>query len=214
MNLIQRHVISSLMLILLILGGCAAHHDMSGHDMSNSQMADHSAHQAMMEKKNYERSVETYQVPDLVLTDHEGQRVSLVKLLQSDKPVVVNFLYATCTTICPLLSMGYVDLQRELGEKSDEVLLVSITIDPEHDTPEVLTSYRERFNGKPGWVLLTGGRLDIDNVTSAFDAFVGDKMLHQPLNFIRLPKSDSWVRLKGMINGPEFVHELKMAGVR
>ncbi len=193
---------------IFILAGCM------GHDMAGMSAADHSKHQAMMNKKGYASSVETYQIPDLVLTDHDGQRVSINKILDSDKPVVVNFIYATCTTICPLLSMGFIDLQRELGDKSNEVLLVSITIDPEHDTPEVLTSYRNKYKGQPGWVLLTGSRLDIDNITTAFDAFFGDKMDHQPLNFIRLPEQNKWIRINGMVNGKDYLHEMEMAGIR
>ena len=176
-----------------------------------AQGMDHSKHMKMMHQEGYKRSLETYTIPDLILTDNTGKRISLRKLLQTDKPVVVNFIYATCTTICPLLSMGFIDLQRELGDKTDDVLLVSITIDPEHDTPEVLDAYRKKFGGKPGWVLLTGSRIDIDKVMTAFDAFYSDKMDHQPLNFIRTAQPDKWVRINGMPNGKEFVHELRMA---
>lgn len=217
-----------LLIVLFLLGGCATSkpHEMSDmqhepqpvahdmkHDMSGQPMMDHSAHMAMAKAKGYKRTVASYSIPDLVLTDQDGNKVSLNKLLHTDKPVIVNFLYATCTTICPLLSMGYIDLQRELGARNDEVMMISITIDPEHDTPEVLYKYRQKFNGKPSWTLLTGSRLDIDTVTTAFDAFFGDKMDHEPLNFIRMPDHDKWVRLNGMINGNNFVHELKMAGV-
>lgn len=199
--------------VLFTLTGCMGHHmgGMSG--MDGMSTAEHSKHMKMMNKKGYDRSVARYQIPDLSLTDQNGQRVSLKELLQTDKPVIVNFIYATCTTICPLLSMGYIDLQRELGAKSDDVLLVSITIDPEHDTPEVLNAYRKRYRGKSDWVLLTGGRLDIDMALTAFDAYIGDKMDHQPLNFIRLPERDMWVRLNGMVNGKDFIHELQLAGV-
>lgn len=164
-------------------------------------------------KKGYTRSVESYSVPDLLLTNERGEHIALPELLQTDKPVVVSFIYATCTTICPLLSLGYVDLQRELGEATDKVLLISFTIDPEHDTPEVLAAYRKKFGGKSGWTLLTGSRIDIDQVMTAYDAFFGDKMDHEPLNFIRLPQGDKWVRLKGMLNGKDLLHEMTLAGL-
>ncbi len=215
-----------LMTMFLLLGGCAKHMnhvgmmngEMTGRKMDDQQMAqgskmDHSAHQKMMARKNYSRSIETYQIPDLLLTDNQGRNLSLVNLLQDERPVLVNFLYATCTTICPLLSMGYIDLQRELGAQADQVLLVSITIDPEHDTPDVLEKYRKKFQGQPGWVLLTGSRIDIDAAMTAFDAYFGDKMDHQPLNFIRMPAQNKWVRLNGMINGEDFIREMKMVGV-
>ena len=199
------------------LGGCAvqsmsAHSAHQMHNLADSSM-DHSAHQALMQDKDYTRSVQTYSPPDLLLTDNLGRDVSLAELLQTDKPVIVNFLYATCTTICPLLSMGYIDLQRGLGEDSKDILLISVTIDPEHDTPEVLEAYRKKFHGQPGWTLLTGSRIDIDGVMNAFDAFFGDKMDHQPLNFIRLPEQGEWLRLNGMLNGSDFIREMEMAGV-
>jgi len=195
-------------LTLLTFSGCMKH------DMAGMSGADHSKHQAMMNKKNYDRSVETYQIPDVMMTDHEGRKVSMAELMDTDKPVVVNFLYATCTTICPLLSMGYIDLQRDLKDKTEEVLLISVTIDPEHDSPEVLNNYRKRFNGKPGWVLLTGSRLDVEKITKGFNTFFADKMDHEPLNFIKLPAKNRWVRLNGMLSGADFIHELEMAGVR
>ncbi len=203
--------------VIVVLGGCSTHpmnHEgMKGHQMDNGGKMDHSAHQAMMQRKDYDRKIQSYQVPDLLLTNNHGQHVSLARLLDTDKPVILNFIYATCTTICPMLSMGYIDLQRELGDQPDKVMMISITIDPEHDTPEVLEAYRQKFHGNSGWTLLTGNRSDIDNVMTSFDAYFGDKMDHQPLNFIRLPDKSKWVRLNGMINGKDFIHEMKMAGV-
>ena len=213
---------------VFILAGCMTHHapDMEGMSatepsqdmkgmagMADMSGMDHSKHQAMMKNKGYSRSSEVYQIPELSLTDQNGQSQFLPQLLTSDKPVVVNFIYATCTTICPLLSMGYIDLQRQLGDKSDQVLLVSVTIDPENDTPEVLNSYLQKFHAKPGWIFLTGTRAEIDQVTTAFNAFVADKMDHQPLNFIHMPGQTSWLRLNGMLNGQIFLDEFKRGGI-
>jgi len=213
--------ILALILVLVVpqffLGGCVSHpmNSHSDHQMkgtSNVEMV-HSSHKAMMQQDHYSRSIERYSPPDLLLTDNLGRDTSLAKLLTTDKPVVVNFIYATCTTICPLLSMGYIDLQRELGDNSEDFLLVSVTIDPEHDTPEVLEAYRQKFHGRPGWTLLTGSRIDIDNVMNAFDAFFGDKMDHEPLNFVRLPEQGKWLRLNGMLNGTNFIREMEIAGI-
>jgi protein SCO1/2 len=163
-------------------------------------------------KKWHDRKVETYRIPDLQMLNNQGQRVSLAELLDTDKPVVVNFIYATCTTICPLLSMGYVDVQRDLGKETEKILLISFTIDPEHDSPEILDGYRKRYSGKPGWTLLTGSRLDIDKVMTAFNSFFNDKMDHRPLNFIRFPDRKRWARLNGMLNGQDIYNEIKLAG--
>jgi len=163
------------------------------------------------EPARYQRSVENYVIPDVVLTNQDGKKVRFKALLESDRPVAVDFIYATCTTICPILSAGYANLQRKLGADSAKVHLVSITIDPENDTPAILKEYLARYSAKPGWDFLTGSRRDIDRVMTAFDAYFRDKMDHKPLTFIRSPKDGSWIRLYGLMSGIDFLDEYQKA---
>ena len=169
-------------------------------------------HSFAAEPARYQRSVEKYTVPDVVLTNQNGEKVRLKALLESGEPVAVDFIYATCTTICPILSAGYANLQRKLGTETARVHLVSITIDPENDTPAILKDYLAKYSAKPGWDFLTGSRRDIDRVMTAFDAYFRDKMDHKPLTFIRSPKDGSWIRLYGLLSGIDFVDEYKKAG--
>ena len=161
----------------------------------------------------YERSVEAYAMPDVVLVNQDGDKVRLKKLLESDKPLIVDFIYGTCTTICPVLSAGFSHLQRKLGDESEKVHLVSITIDPEHDTPRVMKEYLERYRARPGWDFLTGSRRDIDRVMTAFDAYFRDKMDHKPLTFIRSPEDGKWVRLYGLMGSRDFMKECQKVGL-
>ena len=160
----------------------------------------------------YQRSVEHYTIPDMVLVNQDGERVRLKSLLETDQPVVVDFIYGTCTTICPVLSAGMAALQRKLIKQGVQPRLVSISIDPENDTPQVMKAYLKRYGAKPGWYFLTGNRPDIDNVMQAFDAYISDKMTHKPLDFIRQPKDGSWVRLYGMLGSKDFLAEYEKAG--
>jgi protein SCO1/2 len=162
--------------------------------------------------ERYERSVVEYTVPNVVLVNQEGKRVALKSLLGVDRPVVLDFIYGTCTTICPILSAGYSHLQRKLGDESEKVQLVSITIDPENDSPAVLLEYLEKYQAKPGWDFLTGSRSDIERVMNAFDAFFRDKMDHQPLTFIRSSDEGKWIRLYGLISSRDFMNELEESG--
>ena len=164
-------------------------------------------HQAAAESRKYKRSVEQYAIPDVVLVNQDGARVKLSSLLSGDQPVVVDFIYGTCTTICPVLSAGYANLQRKLGPEGRLPKLVSITIDPENDTPYVMKEYLKRFRAKPGWDFLTGSRSDINAVMRAFNAYIPDKMSHYPLNLIRVPKDGNWVRLFGIMSSREFLEE-------
>jgi len=164
------------------------------------------------EPERYQRSVEKYTIPDVVLTNQDGNKIRLKALLESEQPVAVDFIYATCTTICPILSAGYANLQRKLGTDSAKVHLVSITIDPENDTPPILKEYLEKYQARPGWDFLTGSRRDIDRVMTAFDAYFRNKMDHKPLTFIRSPKDGSWIRLYGLMSGIDFMDEYQKAG--
>lgn len=161
---------------------------------------------------HYEKSVHNFVIPDIVLVDQNREKVRLKSLLESDQIVIVDFIFATCTTICPVLSVSYTNLQKRLGEDQDKVQLVSITIDPENDTPEVLNKYLQHYQGQPGWLLLTGSRPDINRAMNAFDSFFRDKMDHKPVTFIRNPKNGSWTRLYGLISGRDFLAELKNMG--
>lgn len=164
------------------------------------------------EELKYKRSIESYNVPDVTLVNQDGKRIKLKNLITSDKPVVVDFIYGTCTTICPVLSAGYANLQQKLGQNSTNVQLISISIDPENDTPKVMKEYLRRYRAKPGWDFFTGSRSDIDRVMHAFDAYIPNKMYHYPLNLIRNPKDGKWVRIFGLTSTSEFMNEYKKVG--
>jgi len=165
-------------------------------------------------EKNYQRTIEELQMPGVTLVDQNGKRVDFKGLTQSDKPVVVDFIFCTCSTICPVLSANYVNLQSRLGADSSAVRLISISIDPENDTPKVMKEYLKRYRAKPGWDFLTGSRKDIDRVMRAFNAYIPDKMSHYPLMFIRMPQDGKWVRLYGIMSTSEFAAEIQKAGGR
>jgi protein SCO1 len=161
----------------------------------------------------YTRSVETYRIPDVVLTNQDGTKVRLPELFQSDKPVLVQFVFANCTTICPVLSTTFVDLQQRLGDSPQKARLVSISIDPEHDTPKVMKAYLTQYQAKPGWDFLTGPKSEIEKVTRAFGAYAKNKMDHSALTFIRMPQDGTWVRLFGLMSGSELWAECEKVGL-
>lgn len=171
------------------------------------------AHGYAAEKK-YQRTTESYTLPDLVLINQDGKKVRIKSLETSDKPVVVDFIFGTCTTICPVLSVGYATLQQRLGVDSQKVHLVSISIDPENDTPKVMKEYLKRYRAKPGWDFLTGSRADIDKVMKAFNAYIPNKMSHYPLTLIKPSHEKSWTRIFGLLSSSEFIEETRKAGFR
>lgn len=165
-------------------------------------------------EKKYKRTSENYSLPDVVLVNQDGKKVRLKSLDASDKPVIVDFIFGTCTTICPILSVGYATLQQKLGVDSQNVHLVSISIDPENDTPKVMKEYLKRYRAKPGWDFLTGSRTDIDKVMRAFNAYIPNKMSHYPLTLIKPPHEKSWTRIFGLLSSSEFMDETRKAGIK
>ncbi len=158
----------------------------------------------------YQRTVESYAVPDVSLVSQAGVKVRLPALLNADRPVLLNFAFSTCTTICPVMSAGFANLQRKLGPEAAGVRLISISIDPENDSPEVLRSYLERYGAKPGWDFYTGRREDVLAVMKAFNAYVDDKMQHRPLTFLKAPGDPRWVRISGLVGTSDLLAEYRL----
>lgn len=167
--------------------------------------------QVRADEPRFTRTEVRVDVPDVTLIDQNGNRVKLREILLGDRPAFVEFIYATCTTICPVLSAGYASIQRKFGSESERVALVSITIDPEHDNPAELRKYLERYGARPGWSFLTGTREQINEVMRAFDAFVADKMSHRPIVIIHTPGEDEWIRLYGFPGSKDLLGELERA---
>lgn len=92
------------------------------------------------------------QAPDFTLADVAGREVSLHAL--RGRPVLVAFIYTTCTTACPLLSARMAKLQEKLIAASIPAVLASVTVDPDRDDAKKLGAYAERFGARPGWYFL------------------------------------------------------------
>jgi len=96
-----------------------------------------------------------WQVPDFTFTERSGQTTQRADL--AGKVWIADFFYTTCPGPCPMLSSRLSAMQEQLAERPD-VRLVSISLDPEKDTPEVLKQYAERFKAGPNWLFLTGDK--------------------------------------------------------
>lgn len=163
---------------------------------------------------SYERSVRSYTIPDVTLVDADARPVKLRELLASDDPVMVNFIFTTCSTICPVMVRVFADVPSRLGAGAKDLHMVSISIDPENDTPAQLKSFAKNFGADKRWSFLTGRVQEINAVQRAFGTFSGDKMTHEPLTLIRHAKAKSWVRIDGFANPDELVREYRKVASR
>ncbi len=171
-----------------------------------------SCHLALgVEKPPYKRTVHDYKMPEVTLIDQNGKKVQFASIVKQNKVVILDFIFGTCTTICPVLSASFVNFQNKLGADAKNVHLLSISIDPEHDTPKVLREYLKKFRARPGWDFLTGNRENIDKVMHAFNAYSADKMAHFPLTFVYSPLQDRWFRVDGLVATSELMTEYQKA---
>jgi protein SCO1/2 len=145
-----------------------------------------------------------YRVPNVMLKDAAGKMVDLRRVLAADEPLMLNFIFTSCTTVCPVMSGIFSQVQNKLG---NSVHLVSISIDPEYDTPNRLVAYGKRFHAGSQWTMLTGSLQDTVAVQRAFSAYYGDKMDHVPATFILAKPGDHWVRIDGLASADDLVHE-------
>ena len=79
------------------------------------------------------------------------------------KIVMIQFMFSNCERLCPMVTRNLVKVQNELQKQAPkEVSMISITVDPDHNTPEVLKAYAKKFDVQTEWTLLTGRKSDID----------------------------------------------------
>lgn len=106
--------------------------------------------------------------PDFTLFSQDGEEVGLSSL--RGKVVVIAFIYTRCRDICPILTDKMARVREELGAAfGHDVVFVSISLDPERDTPEVLKDYAEAFDANPGsWFFLTGSVAEVRQLTQQY----------------------------------------------
>jgi len=109
--------------------------------------------------------------PEFTLTKQDGKRVNLNEL--RGKVIAITFIFASCADTCPLLTAKMVGIQNKLGSAfGPEVRFLSITVDPEHDTPEILARYAEAYKANSvGWAFLTGTPAEIREVAKRYGIY-------------------------------------------
>ena len=155
------------------------------------------------------RTMAEYVVPQVMLVRDDGKTVSLPDELNDGRPVVLNFIYTSCTEICPLVSHTLAQLQDRLGTDRDRVHLVSISIDPEEDTPGRLAVYARKYGAGPEWQHYSGTLEASVTAQQAFDAYRGGKMDHVPATFLRASPGQPWIRIDGFASVDELFSEVR-----
>ncbi len=147
---------------------------------------------------------------DLEMIDKDGKTLRFESEAVGGRIVAIDFVYTTCTTICPVLSALMAQVQDGLGERlGEEIRLISISIDPSRDTPRRLADYAKKFGAGPGWVWLTGEKRKVDQVLIALGAYTPNFIDHPPMLVIGDATRGTWSRQVGLPAPDEVVARLQ-----
>lgn len=152
-------------------------------------------------------TLEDYATPSVAVVRDDGRRVSLASEIDDGRPVLLNFIFTTCPGICPVMSQVFSQFQERVGDEREKLHMVSISIDPEQDTPARLREYAKRFSAGPQWSHYTGSVAASATVQRAFDAYRGDKMSHDPLTLMRPAPGKPWLRVDGFASADDLLSQ-------
>jgi cytochrome oxidase Cu insertion factor (SCO1/SenC/PrrC family) len=166
-------------------------------------------------EKPAETALTNLRIPDAAVVDQNGRKLNFYTDLVKGKTVIINFIFTTCTTICPPLTATLRRVQQDLGDHAGrDVHLISISVDPTTDVPERLKEFSAQFKAGPGWTFVTGSKPEIDGLLKALGAFVADRNDHTPMILIGNDAANYWTRTYGLAPASTLIKTIVEAAAR
>jgi protein SCO1/2 len=156
-------------------------------------------------------SFSSMKIPNAPVLDQNGKQLNFYSDLIKGKTVAINFIFTTCTTICPPLTATFRRVQQDAAARGLNVQLISVSVDPTTDTPERLRDFASKFKAEPGWTFVTGDKAEIDSVLQSLGAAVSNKNDHTPMILIGNDTSDYWTRAYGLTSPTRIVELIDAA---
>ncbi|MBL8341568.1 MAG: SCO family protein [Rubrivivax sp.] len=157
---------------------------------------------------------EVASLPDVGLVTMQRRRTTLARELDTDDPLWLNFVFTTCSTTCSMQTAVLAALQDRLRREARRARFLSLTIDPDGDTPEQLSAFAARFGIQgPAWQFCTGRFEDLLLPQRAFDVYRGSKAAHPPVVLLRASRRAPWWRIAGFPT-PENLHAVLTTQLR
>jgi protein SCO1/2 len=145
--------------------------------------------------------------PDASVVDQSGRALHFHRDLIAEKTVIVAFFFTRCENVCPMLTHTLTTLQTALGDRlGRDVFIVSVSLDPQYDTPERLAEWARRNGVKTGWTLVTGDTPDVVRAMTGNNARAG---LHSPALYIGNGRTGEWVRDTGLASTRHYLEVLE-----
>ena len=140
-------------------------------------------------------------IPDVTLKDQDGREWRLRELVES-QPVLINFFFTGCSTICPTQILELDIIREKISQrvsKGQAPLFLSISLDPLNDTPDSMKIFAKHLNVQIGksehWLMLTGEFSQLSQVWQAFDQLSDSPEKHNSMVWIGQPQSARWTRV-------------------
>lgn len=153
------------------------------------------------------RSTVSVKLPAVPVRLQTGKLITFDAAIDPNRPVLLNFIFTTCTGICLPMTQVFASAQDRLGAGAAMVQMVSVSIDPSQDTPAHLAEYAARFSAGQQWSFSTGSQQAVDSIQQAFNVYRPDKMAHTPVTFVRPLHGQQWVRLDGFASPDQLIRE-------
>jgi protein SCO1/2 len=143
---------------------------------------------------------------DVLLVNQDGQKMRFYSDLLQGKVVIINSFFGTCQGSCLPMNRNLEKVQEALGDKvGKEVRIISISVDPETDTPARLKDYAAKLHAKPGWYFLTGDRQNVEFALRKLGQYVSDKQDHLNIVIIGNERTGLWKKAFGLARTDELV---------
>jgi cytochrome oxidase Cu insertion factor (SCO1/SenC/PrrC family) len=167
---------------------------------------DHEPTESNVASNNGGGELSRMNIPDIEVLDQNGRKINFYTDLVKGQTVAINFIFTTCTTICPPLGATFARVQKELGDKAGrDVRLISISVDPATDTPERLKAWGEKFHAGDGWTFVTGNKPQVDELLRALGASSARREDHSPTILIGNDAHGVWTRTYGLAKATQLV---------
>ena len=176
------------------------------HDEAEAERAETQPSNVQLTDSSATDQISKINIPDIELLDQNGRKIHFYTDLVKGQTVAINFIFTTCTTICPPLGATFARVQKQLGDKvGRDVRFISISVDPVTDTPERLKAWGAKFHAGDGWTFVTGSKPQVDELLRALGASSARREDHSPTILIGNDASGNWTRTYGLAKASQLV---------
>jgi protein SCO1 len=154
-------------------------------------------------------------IPDVEAFDQDGKPLRFYTDLIKGKTVMLNFVFTSCTYVCRMQGANFSRLQAALGRRlGADISLVSVSLDPQRDTPERLKSWGAKYGARPGWTMVTGAKPEMDRLLRALTGDASGVTEHSSVLFMGDYERGIWIRADSLDDPARLIQTLDAALAR